>query len=159
MAGGSSFEPSPHIRGGYFGIDFSHNQADLIRSALEGIAINLSVVQDILEKHCKLNSEMMLVGGGSKSKLWMQILADTYNSSIIKTNIGQKAGSLGAAAIAAVGAGFWKDFSKVDKIQQIREIAEPIPENVDKYREIKKIFKKASKYYADLGNELHELDM
>jgi len=159
LAGGSSFEPSPHIRGGYFGIDFSHNQADLIRSSMEGVAINLSIVRDILEKHCKLSSEMMLAGGGSKSKLWRQIFADTYNSNIVKTNIGQEAGSLGAAAIAAVGAGFWKDFSKVDKIKQIREITEPIPENVDKYKKIKKIFKKARKYYADLGNELHELDI
>lgn len=159
LSGGSSFEADSHIRGGYFGLDLIHDQSDLIRSVMEGVAINLSVVLEILRKYCKLSNEMIIVGGGSKSKLWRQIFADTYNSNIIQTNIGQEAGSLGAAAIAAVGVGLWKDFSKIDEINQFNEVLKPIPENVDKYKKIIKIFKRASKHYAQLGNMLYELDI
>ena len=44
--------------------------------------------------------KIAVVGGGSRSALWRQILADTLEVDIVKTNVGQEAGSLGAAAVA-----------------------------------------------------------
>ena len=55
---------------------------------------------------------MVVVGGGSRSPLWRQILADALQVDIVKTNVGQEAGALGAAAVAAVAAGLWDDFSR-----------------------------------------------
>ena len=48
LAGGSSLEPSPHIRGAFLGLDLGHTQADLIRAALEGIALNARLMLDAL---------------------------------------------------------------------------------------------------------------
>ena len=62
-----------------------------------------------------MSGEMVVVGGGSRSTLWRQILADCLEVDIVKTNVGQEAGSLGAAAVAAVACGLWSDFSRVDR--------------------------------------------
>jgi len=50
LAGGSSLEPSPHLRGAFVGLDLGHTQADVIRAALEGIALNLRVALDELPR-------------------------------------------------------------------------------------------------------------
>ena len=52
------------------------------------------------------------MGGGAKSRFYLGIFADAFNTRIMKTNIDQDAGALGAAAIAAVGTGLWKDFTR-----------------------------------------------
>ncbi len=104
LAGGTSQEASPHIRGCFAGLDLRHTPDDLVRAALEGIAMNLGAVLEVLRRFVPLGGEMLMVGGGSKSRLWRQIFADVYDMDIVKTNIDQEAGSLGAAAVAAVGA-------------------------------------------------------
>ncbi len=110
MAGGTSMSPSPNIRGAFLGMDLRHTRADMIRAAMEGISMELRIALDALRKMDTFESEMLVVGGGSHSKLWRQILADVYEMNIVKTTIDQQAAALGAAACAAVGTGIWDDF-------------------------------------------------
>ena len=140
LAGGSSQDASPHIRGAFAGLDLGHTQSDIIRSCLEGIAMNLGMVLDVLKKFCSLSDEMVMVGGGSRSRLWRRIFADIYNMNIVRTNIGEDAGSLGAAAIAAVGTGLWRDFNRIDDIHKIQEVVRPIAANSEKYDKIRPAF-------------------
>ncbi|MHB8065968.1 MAG: xylulokinase, partial [Ruminiclostridium sp.] len=91
LAGGTSQDASVNIRGAYMGIDLKHGKGELIRSCMEGIALNLRIRLDVLRKYCNLQEEMLLVGGGSKSALYRRIFADAYNTKIIKTNIDQDA--------------------------------------------------------------------
>ncbi|NJN99612.1 MAG: pentose kinase [Anaerolineales bacterium] len=76
LAGGSSQEKSAMIRGAFSGLDLGHTQADVIRACMEGIALNLGSVLEVLKGFCTLSDEMTIVGGGSKSDLWRQIFAD-----------------------------------------------------------------------------------
>jgi xylulokinase len=78
---------------------------------------------------------------------------------IIKTNIDQQAAALGAAALAGVGAGFWKDFEIIDEIHKIVEVIEPIPANVETYNKIMPVFRKAGKYLAELGDMVVDLGL
>ena len=125
---------------------------------MEGIAMNLGAVLKVLQSFSDLSDEMIIVGGGSKSKLWRQIFADVFNMKIVKTNIGDEAGSLGAAAIAAVGCGLWKDFSKVEDIHQIEETLEPDSANHEIYTAIEPDFELLRQFQAKLGNSLLNLD-
>jgi len=70
LAGGSSQEASSHIRGAFLGIDLGHSRCDILRSCMEGTAMNLGIVLDVLRGFCSLCSEMLLVGDGSTSGLW-----------------------------------------------------------------------------------------
>ena len=159
LAGGSSQEKSPQIRGSFSGLDLGHTQADVIRSTMEGIALNLGSVLEVLKKFCPLSNEMTMVGGGSRSQLWRQIFADVYQMDIVKTSIGEEAGSLGAAAVAAVGAGIWPDFSKIDVLQKVENISRPVPANAAAYRQLRPAFECLRQTQADLSEMLHELQL
>jgi xylulokinase len=159
LAGGSSQEPHPDIRGAFSGLDLGHTRADLVRAGLEGIAMNLGSVLQVLKRFTKLSDEMVIVGGGSKSDLWRQIFADVFNMKIVKTNIGEEAGSLGAAAIAAVGCGLWKDFSKVDQIHQVQYISNPIAEQTAVYQELEPAFEKLRSAQAEIGERLNQVSI
>jgi xylulokinase len=158
LAGGTSQDASVHLRGAYMGIDLKHGKADLVRAAMEGIAMNLRLRLDLLRKYCAIEDEILLVGGGSKSRLYRRIFADIYNTKIVKTNIDQDAAALGAAAVAAVGCGIWKDFTRIDEIHKVLEIVEPDRENNAKYEKLIPIFEFASECQAKLGNALHQLE-
>jgi xylulokinase len=157
LAGGSSLEPSPHIRGALLGLDLGHTQADVIRAALEGIALNARLMLDALRKLGKVGDEMVVVGGGSRSPLWRQILADALEIEVLKTNVGQEAGSLGAAAVAAVACGLWPDFGRIDQVHQLESTARPDPAGVDVYRRLLPLFDQTRHDQARLGERLAEL--
>jgi xylulokinase len=143
LAGGSSQEASPNIRGGFFGLDLRHTRDDLVRAVMEGVAMNLGAVLGILRGFTKLDDEMLMVGGGSRSALWRRIFADVYGMRVVKTSVDQDAGSLGAAAVAAVGAGLWKDFSRIDSIHEVEAVEEPEPANRAAYAGLMKVFERA----------------
>jgi xylulokinase len=159
LAGGSSQEQSPNIRGAYAGIDLGHTQGDIIRACMEGVAVNLGQVLDLLKSYTTLSNEMVLVGGGSKSKLWRQIFADVFDMDIVITNIGQEAGSLGAAAVGAVGCELWKNFKKIDDAHEIRETVKPDPENCERYGKLRPAYEHVRRSQADLGDILHDIEL
>ena len=159
LAGGSSQESSPHIRGCFSGLDLRHTRNDLIRAGMEGIAMNLGAALEVLRRFVPLSGDMLMVGGGSKSQLWRQIFADVYAMNVAKSNIDQDAGSLGAAAVAAVGAGLWSDFDKIDEIHKIEAVQTPTPQNVAIYRKLRPAFDYVRKCQAALGEMLHEIDV
>jgi xylulokinase len=157
LAGGSSQEPTADIRGAYSGFDLGHTRADLARAGLEGIALNLGLVLQVLKKFTVLSDEMVIVGGGSKSDLWRQIFADVFEMKIVKTNIGEEAGSLGAAALAAVGAGLWKDFAILDDIHQIESVVAPNPDNTEIYKKMMPAFEILRKSQAEIGDYFNSI--
>lgn len=156
LAGGSSLDRSPNIKGGFIGLQLGHTQGDLIRAAMEGICLNLKIALDVMETYTDLSEDMLLVGGGGKSQFWRQLFADVYNKNIIKTNIGQDAGSLGAAAVAAVGSGLWSDFSVVNRIHKIQSRISPDPVRCEKYQVILDLFRRIAKIQADLGEMIED---
>ena len=158
LAGGTAMDDSPNIRGAFLGLDLGHTQADVIRAAMEGIAMGLRLVLDQLRALTRLSDEILMVGGGSRSELWRQICADAYNTSVVKTSVDQQAAALGAAALAAVGAGLWPDFGKIDEIHQFEDVATPIPAHNVVYETLLPVFARAARHQAELGDMLSELE-
>lgn len=157
LAGGTALDASPNIRGAYVGIDLGHTQADVIRAAMEGIAMGLRLALDELRWLTRLSGEMLIVGGGGRSKLWRQICADVYNIPVVKTNVDQQAAALGAAAVAAVGTGLWDDFGKIDEIHQIEAVARPVPEHNAIYEQLLPVYARAAQFQSEIGDMLTAL--
>lgn len=157
LAGGSALDDSPRIRGALIGLDLGHTRADVVRAAMEGIAFGLRVAFDDLRRLAPVQAPMLVVGGGSRSRLWRQIHADIYGTDILKTNIDQQAAALGAAALAAVGTGMWRDFSIIDRIHELEDVAHPIPDHVAVYARLLPVFIEAAKCQARLGDQLAAL--
>jgi xylulokinase len=158
LAGGTSQDASVHIRGAYMGLDLKHGKAELIRSAMEGIAMNLRLRLDLLRKYTRLEDEILFVGGGARSRFYLGIFADVFNTRIIKTHIDQDAGALGAAAIAAVGCGLWNDFDKIDQIHKTEEVVEPNATNNQIYEKLLPIFDFAAEYQARISESLQKIE-
>ena len=152
LGGGMPMNKSYNLRGGFIGLDLIHTRADIIRASMEGITMGLRSCLDELSKLTPIGEDMLLVGGGSKSKFWRQIYADIYKKNTLKSNIDQQAAALGAAACAAVGTGLWKDFEKIDELHHIEEKAVPQPENTAFYDRWMKVYNTVTDSLCDLGD-------
>ncbi len=152
LAGGTSQDKSIHIRGGYLGLNLGTRREDMVRAAMEGIALNLHTSVSYLQAHTKASSQILFCGGGSKSNFWMQMFADVFDMEVIKTNIDQDAASLGAAAIAARAIGLWKDYTAIPSLHVVENRSKPDPEAHAAYARLQPVFDHISALLADLGD-------
>lgn len=152
LAGGTSQDKSVNIRGAFIGLHLGTTREDIIRATLEGIALNLKISYNLLIKHVSLSDHMLFCGGGSKSRVWMQMFADIFGIEIIKTNIDQDAASLGAAAICARAMNLWSDYAPLPALHAVELRCLPDPENNKKYEKIFPVFKHICDAVADLGD-------
>lgn len=159
LAGGSGLDKSQNVRGCFTGLDLMHTREDIIRATMEGICMNLKLALDVLEENIQIADDMLIVGGGGKSPFWRSLFADIYEKNIIETNVGQEAGSLGAAAVAAVGSGLWKDFSKVKELHILKQKLEPREEHMAVYRKILPVFQQIADIQSDIGDMLFDLEI
>ncbi len=100
--------PNPNARGVFFGLTVRHTKAHLTRAVLEGVSFGL---RDSLELMRALGMPIRQVrasGGGARSALWRQILADVFSSELATVNVTEGA-AYGAALLAGVGAGVYPD--------------------------------------------------
>lgn len=134
LAGGSSFDKSPNIRGCLFPLELRHDRADIARAVFEGIAMHLRLASIPLERAGLLGQRLLLVGGGAKGAFARQTYANVFGRRTEVTQIRQDAAALGAAALAAVACGAWKDVSRVRSAQGSSISTEPQPENVAFYQ-------------------------
>ncbi len=101
-------ERTPHLdaqaRGGWIGLTAGHRRAHLIRSVLEGVSYSLKDCLSIVES---LGVDIELVrasGGGARSPLWRELLAQIFNCTITTLQT-QEGSAYGAALLAMVGSG------------------------------------------------------
>lgn len=152
LAGGSSIEPSPDMTGAFTGLRLGNTRADLIRATMEGIALNLRIALDLFRKYHIEFTDMLFVGGGTKSNFWMQLFADIYELEIEKTNIGQEAASLGAAALALKGTDLWNSYDRIDSLHQTQHRFLPDPRHQAIYRQALSNFKALADHIASLNS-------
>lgn len=160
LAGGTAQDKSRHIRGAYVGIHLGTTREDMIRAAMEGIAMNLKQSLNFLRQTTAISEYILFCGGGSKSPFWMQMFADVFQMDILKTNVDQDAASMGAAFIAARGLGLWDDYSRISTLHQEEYRLHPQPENSGTYQKLFSVFEYVNGVMADLGDYMnqHNLD-
>ena len=158
LAGGSSLDANPDIRGAFLGLDLMHTKADLIRATLEGICLNLRIALDVLESQVHISDDMLIVGGGGKSAMWRQLFASIYNKNITQIAVGQDAGALGAAALGAVGVGMWDSFDCLRNVCEVKSSVAPIKEDNEQYEAILPVFKKLAENQCLVAEIMANLD-
>ncbi len=94
----------PHAQGLFFGLTHQHEAAHLIYSVIEGVCFGLlDGLQGLKDASTTLT--LSLVGGGTRSSLWAQLIADTLNLSLATRSGSEAAGALGAARLARIAQG------------------------------------------------------
>ncbi|GAB2027781.1 FGGY-family carbohydrate kinase [Lactovum odontotermitis] len=148
----------PFKRGMMIGFNAHHNFAYIYRSILEGIAYTMkNNVDAMVKERNKTLNEIVLVGGGSNSDLFMQIFADMFNVPA-KRNVSNGSAGLGAAINAAVGLGVYKDYAEaVDKMVKVRNIFYPKPENVEIYAKLNQVYRQIPEYADELLKQTYNI--
>lgn len=107
-----SGERTPHndplARGAWAGLSLAHTRAHLARSVFEGATFGLKEGFEALQKLGARADELRVNGGGSKSSLWLQMLADVFEVPCTTLEV-DEGPAFGAALLAGVGAGIWPD--------------------------------------------------
>ena len=133
---------NPNARGAFVGLNLASKREDMLRAVVEGVSLNLGIIVNIFRAHVPIET-ITVIGGGAKSAIWRQIMADAYECRIESLNYLEEATSMGAAVIGGVAAGLFKDFEVIHRFIAVDQLATPIPENCAKYRRRRAILEKA----------------
>lgn len=167
-AGGLMFTPwmygercplnDDHIRGGLFNVSLDHSREHIIRAVFEGIAFNTRWALETLEKLYKKQDELPMIGGGAKSDIWCQIMADITNRKIKRVANPQQSAGTGAALLASLGLGYIKSFDDIPRYIKYDKTFSPNPENREMYdrlfKEFKNIYKQNKSWYKRINQHL-----
>ncbi|MFN8205957.1 MAG: FGGY-family carbohydrate kinase [Bacteroidales bacterium] len=144
-------------RGTLFNLTQYHTRGHIVRAMSEGIAYNLRwIIENMRRDFGFPMKKLRIIGGGTQSESWMQIIADVTGCVIEKTHDPRMAGALGAAFCAFVGLGIYPGFTHAGKVIQPLRSWEPNPANSEVYRQgfthYRELFHTNKKLYTRLNS-------
>lgn len=150
MAGERSPIWNPNAKGVYYGLDFSKTKGHFIRSAMEGVAFSLRHNLETAKEAGADVQVLKAMGGSANSLLWTQIKSDVTGKPVTVPS-SDTATTLGAAILAGVGVGMYRDFEEaVSLTVQDKRFHEP----EEKHREV---YERAYQKYLKIYENLKEL--
>ena len=143
----------PTLCASFIGARATHTKAHFTRAVLEGVAYSLLDSKLYLDSlNIPYNTVATAIGGGTKGKLWRQMISDALGIALKTTESSDS--SLGSAMLAGIAAGVFEDVSDaVNKCVKEKDITYPNPENTEKYRKIFETYKKIHDALAPIYNE------
>lgn len=124
LSGERTPHKDPYAKAAFIGLSLRHSKAHMARSVLEGVAFGMRDSLDIMREMGIPLTVSRVSGGGARSALWRQILADTGRIEIARINVDQGP-AYGAAILAGVGGGCYSSveeacdsiIQEVDRVQ------------------------------------------
>jgi glycerol kinase len=115
----------PYARGSIFGLTRGATAAHIARAALESIAFQSADVLQAMQKDAGLTlTELRVDGGATANNHLMQFQADVLGVPVVRPKVHETT-ALGAAYLAGLATGFWKDAAEVGANWQIDRRFEP----------------------------------
>ncbi len=100
--------PDPYARGSFVGLTLRHGVAHMVRAVMEGVSFGMRDQLELLRGLGVNPSEAVVSGGAANSRVWRQLTTDIMGIPLYSVNTTEN-GALGAAILAAVGIGRFKD--------------------------------------------------
>ncbi|MEG1775393.1 MAG: xylulokinase [Clostridia bacterium] len=131
-------ERTPHLdpdcRGVFFGLSAMHHKRDLLRAVMEGVSYSLNDCLNVLGEMGVKPARMLACGGGGRSAVWRQMLADIFACPVcIAQN--SEGPALGVAILAGVGVGLYPSVREAcDQMIRVSSQQEPNPEHAAQYQ-------------------------
>ncbi|MEM1069221.1 MAG: glycerol kinase GlpK [Planctomycetota bacterium] len=114
-----------YARGTIVGLTRGTNRGHIARATLEGIAFQVADVLDAMKQDAGIPiQELRVDGGASANNLLMQFQADIMMAPVVRPKIVETT-AMGAAYLAGLATGFWKDTSEISSIWQTERVFEP----------------------------------
>ena len=142
LMGERSPHNDPNVRGTFIGMSMDTTREELTQAVLEGVVFGLRDSFEVAKSLGIQIDRTKICGGGAKSPLWRQMVADILN---IKVDIpeSEEGPAMGGAMLAAVACGEYASVEEAAaKIVKVVDTVEPIPENAQRYEERYQQFRK-----------------
>jgi xylulokinase len=141
-------------KGAILGLTFSTSKTELAKAILEGLTFELRLNLDLLKEGGVKIDELRAIGGGARSKLWLQLKADVTGVPVVAPRI-TEAASWGAALLAGVGAGHFDSAAQAaeDTVHLDRRF-EPDPESMERYEERYSLYREVYPTLKDIHHRM-----
>lgn len=126
LAGAQAPQPDAGARGAFVGLKASHTASDLSLAVLQGAAYEVERIRQSAEAIMGPIDDIVTVGGGSRIRRWLQIKADVAGKRVLAPRQ-VEATALGAALLAGVGAGVFRNHAEVQARLDAARAADPPP--------------------------------
>jgi xylulokinase len=154
MAGERSPIWDVYAKGVFLGLSFEKTRAHMVRAIMEGCAYALHHNLQTAEMKGISVSELRSMGGAANSLVWTQIKADVTGK-VIKIPSSDTATTLGAAILAGVGIGMYRDFEEaVNQTIHIQRIHEPNRTLYEEYQRYYEIYLESYRRLKDIFPKL-----
>ncbi|HHV50156.1 MAG TPA: xylulokinase [Clostridiales bacterium] len=155
LMGERSPHPDPLCRGAFVGLSARHGRPHLIRAVMEGVAYSQRECLDVFRELGVSIERMIVCGGGGRSSLWKQMLADLYGCPVTTLKVDEGA-ALGAALLAGVGTGVYSSVEQAcESVVQYNEPQMP-SQNAKVYEQYfvlyKKLYPRLKSVFDELGS-------
>jgi len=131
----------PDARGAFAGLSGRHDRGALTRAVLEGVAFGLRDALDLVGDIGERPTTGRVSGGGSRSDLWLEIVASALELPLEVTALDEGA-AYGAALLGGVAGGVWDDpRDAVSSSVEVTRTVEPRADWVDAYAEARERFR------------------
>jgi xylulokinase len=141
LAGERTPYPDPDARGAFCGLSITHGRGALTRAVLEGVAFALRDCLDVVHDVGATTVRGRVSGGGSRSRLWLQIVASALEVplEIMATDQGS---AFGAALLGGVASRVYRDLGEAaDACVRVTEVIDPVAAWIEPYREARRRFR------------------
>jgi xylulokinase len=144
-----------YLRASFIGASMSHKKGHFIKSVMEGVAFSLKDCFRLIENMNIEVSEFIIIGGGSRSETWSQIICDVFGKKVVKPSVVDA--SYGSALLAGVGIGVFS--SVVDAVHQCVKMDksyEPDLSNHQKYNELFALYVNIHDKLKDIYQDIYK---
>jgi xylulokinase len=139
-------ERSPHMdpsaRGLFLGLTVDHGRAELVRAVMEGVTLACSDAYQVLAQLGAAPQRLVMAGGGARSRLWQQIVADVFGLPVQRLAVADQS-AMGAALLAGAGIGLFDPDPAALGWTAYDPPVEPDDERHDCYRSLFGLFRSA----------------
>lgn len=124
---------NPYAKGAFIGMTMDTSRGQMTQAVLEGVSYALRDAVEIARSFGIKIDRIRITGGGAKSKLWCELMANIMNVTVEKVACEEGPG-YGAAILAAVGCGEFASVEEAtDKLVKVTDSIEPTKEYAQKY--------------------------
>ncbi len=154
LSGERTPHPDPLARGAFVGLTVRHQRAHLVRAVLEGVAFGLRDGLELMRDAGIAGvAQIRASGGGTRSEVWRQVLADVLGAELAITGTAEGA-AYGAALLAAVGAGWQPTVQEAATAWVTAAVAATPGLDASRYDELYPVYREL---YPQLAGSLHAL--
>lgn len=144
-------------RGVFFGLTLRHTRNHLARAVFESVAFATRHLAERLAEAGAQVHELRVCGGQARSMVWNQLKANITGFPVAVPRV-TEAALLGAAILAAVGAGLLPDvIAGAESMVRIRELLEPHPEQHRRYSELYAVYRRLYPDLKEAFSQLHQV--